>query len=83
MNTEFYYDFISRITGSSRGILMKDTALVRMTIDEIAKQKNIPLDAAFDLFYNSKLCELLSDRETGLFTYAPQDLAEMVDSTFQ
>jgi hypothetical protein len=58
---------------------MKDTALVRMTIDEIAKQKNISLDAAFDLFYNSKICELLSDRETGLFTYAPQDLAEMVD----
>jgi antitoxin component of RelBE/YafQ-DinJ toxin-antitoxin module len=56
---------------------MKDTALVRMTIDEIAKQKNIPLEAAFDLFYNSKICELLSDRETGLFTYAPQDLAEM------
>jgi antitoxin component of RelBE/YafQ-DinJ toxin-antitoxin module len=59
---------------------MKDTALVRMIIDEIAKQKNIPLDEAFDLFYNSKICELLSDRETGLFTYAPQDLAEMVDN---
>jgi hypothetical protein len=58
---------------------MKDTALVRMTIDEIVKQKDISLDAAFDLFYNSKVCELLSDRETGLFTYAPQDLAEMVD----
>lgn len=56
---------------------MKDTALVRMTIDEIAKQENISLDAAFDFFYNSKICELLSDRETGLFTYAPQDLAEM------
>jgi hypothetical protein len=58
---------------------MKDTALVRMTIDEIAKQKNISLDAAFDLFYNSKLCEMLSDRETGLFTYAPQDLAKLLE----
>ena len=57
---------------------MKTTALVRMTIDEIAKQKNIPLDTAFDLFYNSKVCELLSDEETVFFTYAPQDLAEMV-----
>ena len=28
---------------------MKTTALVRMTIDEIAKQKNIPLETAFDL----------------------------------
>ena len=57
---------------------MKDTSLVRMTINEIAKQKKVSLDVAFDLFYNSKVCEMLSDRETGLFTYAPQDLAEMV-----
>ncbi|MDR2581107.1 MAG: hypothetical protein LBC85_08965 [Fibromonadaceae bacterium] len=49
-----------------------------MTINEIAKQKNVSLDTAFDLFYNSKVCEMLSDRETGLFTYAPQDLAKMV-----
>jgi len=58
---------------------MKDTALVSMTIDEIALQKNISLDEAFDLFYNSKVCELLSDKDTGLFTYAPQDLAQMID----
>jgi len=57
---------------------MKNTSLVRMTIDEIAKQKNIPLETAFDLFYNSKVCELLSDIETGFFTYAPQDLAQML-----
>jgi len=57
---------------------MKNTALVRMTIDEIAKQKNIPLEVAFDLFYNSKVCELLSDSETGFFTYAPQDLAQIL-----
>jgi hypothetical protein len=35
------------------------------------------LETAFDLFYNSKVCELLSDKETGFFTYAPQDLAKM------
>jgi len=57
---------------------MKNTSLVRMTIDEIAKQKNISLEAAFDLFYNSKVCELLSDSETGFFTYAPQDLAQIL-----
>jgi antitoxin component of RelBE/YafQ-DinJ toxin-antitoxin module len=56
---------------------MKNTSLVRMTIDEITKQNNIPLETAFDLFYNSKVCELLSDKETGFFTYAPQDLAKM------
>jgi len=30
------------------------------------------------LFYNSKVCELLSDSETGFFTYAPQDLAQIL-----
>jgi len=47
---------------------------------EIASQKNISLDEAFDLFYNSKVCELLNDKETGLFTYALQDLARMIDN---
>jgi len=58
---------------------MKDTALVRMTINELSKMKNISLDSAFDLFYESKLCKLLSDKETGLFTYSPYDLALLVD----
>ena len=60
---------------------MKDTSLVRMTIDEVARQKKVSLDEAFDLFYNSKICEMLSDKETGFFTYAPQDLAEMVSAS--
>ena len=58
---------------------MKDTALVRMTINKLAKIKNIPLESAFEMFYESKLCKMLSDRETGLFTYAPYDLAALVD----
>lgn len=58
---------------------MKDTALVRMTINELAKLKNISLEKAFDMFYESKLCKMLSDRETGLFTYSPYDLTLLVD----
>jgi len=57
---------------------MFDTSLVRMTIDELADIKNIPLDEAFDMFYRSNVCKMLSDRETGLFTYTPYDLAVMV-----
>jgi hypothetical protein len=57
---------------------MKDTALVRMTINELAKLKNISLDNAFDMFYESRLCKMLSDKETGLFTYSPYDLALLV-----
>jgi len=57
---------------------LKDTALVRMTINELAKLKNISLDIAFDMFYQSKLCKMLSDKETGLFTYSPYDLALLV-----
>ena len=58
---------------------MKDTALVRMTINELAKIRNISLDTAFDMFYQSELCKMLSDKETGLFTYAPYDLALLVE----
>ena len=58
---------------------MKDTALVRMTINELSKLKEIPLENAFTMFYESKLCKLLSDKETGLFTYSPYDLALLVE----
>lgn len=61
------------------GRIMKDTALVRMTINELSKIKKIPLENAFDMFYQSDVCRLLSDRETGLFTYSPHDLARMVN----
>jgi|GEM_PF-3391668 len=57
---------------------MLDTSLVRMTIDEIAEIKGVSLDEAFDMFYKSNVCKMLSDRETGLFTYSPYDLAMMV-----
>ena len=58
---------------------MKDTALVRMTINELAKMRGISLDSAFNMFYESKLCKMLSDKETGMFTYSPYDLALLVD----
>ncbi len=54
---------------------MKDVSLIRMIIDEIAEIKNISLDAAMNIFYLSKTCKMLSDRETGLFTYTPYSLA--------
>jgi hypothetical protein len=57
---------------------MLDTSLVRMTIDNLADIENISLDDAFDMFYKSNVCKMLSDRETGLFTYAPYDLAMMI-----
>ncbi|MDR1739424.1 MAG: hypothetical protein LBR45_01530 [Bacteroidales bacterium] len=57
---------------------MKDVSLVRMIIDDIAEIKNISLNAAMDIFYLSDTCKLLSDRETGLFTYTPYSLAVTV-----
>ena len=61
---------------------MKDTALVRMTINELTKINKNSLEKAFDMFYQSEICKLLSDRETGLFTYSPHDLAIMVSEEF-
>jgi hypothetical protein len=57
---------------------MNDTALVRMVISELAQLKQLPLEYAMETFYQSETCRLLSNPETGLFTYTPYGLARMV-----
>lgn len=57
---------------------MDDTALVRMTISELAELEEVPLEQAMELFYESEVCSLLSNKDTGLFTYTPYSLAKMV-----
>jgi hypothetical protein len=58
--------------------LMGDTALVRMVILELAHLRQLPLERAMETFYRSETCGLLSNPDTGLFTYTPYSLACMV-----
>ncbi|MDR1496016.1 MAG: hypothetical protein LBS67_03745 [Clostridiales Family XIII bacterium] len=58
-----------------------DTALVRMVIADIAEKYGWGYRSAMDRFYNSKVCMLMSDEETGVFTYAPHEVVELFDET--
>jgi hypothetical protein len=55
-----------------------DTALIRMTIDEIASQNAVSYENALKLFYTSPLARELSDKQSWYQTYAPADLAKKV-----
>jgi len=59
-----------------------DTALVRMVIDGIAKKNNWTYEEAIEKFYNSDTCRVLSDRETGVFTFSHRDVIELFGEGF-
>ena len=59
--------------------MLCDTSLLRMVIEDLAELKKWTFEETFDKFYNSKTCKLLSDRETGVFTFAPREVILMYD----
>jgi len=59
--------------------MFNDTALLRMVIDDLAKRHNWTYEETFDRFYNSLVCKGLSDRHTGMFTFAPPEIIELFE----
>ncbi|MCL2366373.1 MAG: hypothetical protein FWC75_04915 [Oscillospiraceae bacterium] len=59
--------------------MLNDTSLVRMVIDALAERNSWSYEEAFEKFYNSKICKGLSDRRTGMFTFAPREIVELVE----
>jgi hypothetical protein len=57
---------------------MGDTELVRMTIEKLASLTGADDKTAFERFYASQTFKDLSDHRTGLFTYTPYSLAQMI-----
>ena len=55
-----------------------DTALIRLVISQFIEEQNLAYEEALEKFYNSKVCELISDEDTGVFTYAPYDVCNML-----
>jgi hypothetical protein len=60
-----------------------DTALMRMVINKLAKRFEWTYSQAMERFYNSKICNQLSDRRTGLFTCAPIEIVELFEDEIQ
>ena len=59
--------------------MFNDTALVRMVIEDLAQSHGWSYEETLDRFYNSRVCKGLSDRNTGMFTFAPREIVEMFE----
>lgn len=56
-----------------------DTSLIRLVISRLVEIHNWTYEHALDMFYNSRVCKLLSNEDTGVFTYAPYDIVNMFE----
>ena len=56
-----------------------DTSLIRLVIMRLVEIHNWSYTQTLDKFYNSKVCKLLSNEDTGVFTYAPYDIVNMFE----
>ena len=59
--------------------MLNDTSLVRMVIDMLVKRYSWTYDDALRNFYNSNVCKGLSDKQTGMFTFAPKEIIYLLD----
>lgn len=59
--------------------MFNDTSLMRMVIEGLAATHKWTYEEALDKFYSSKVCKGISDRRTGMFTFAPREIIELFD----
>jgi len=59
--------------------MLNDTSLVRMVIEMLVKRYNWTYDDALRIFYNSNVCKGLSNKQTGMFTFAPSEIIYLLD----
>ena len=59
--------------------MLNDTSLIRIVIDALAKRNNWSYEETLEIFYNSKVCIGISDRSTGMFTFAPREIVELLE----
>ena len=57
--------------------MLNDTSLIRMVVESLVERYNWSYDDALDKFYNSKVCEGISDKSTGMFTFALKEIVEL------
>ncbi|MCL2199017.1 MAG: hypothetical protein FWB80_08855 [Defluviitaleaceae bacterium] len=61
--------------------MFDDTSLVRMVIENLADQHKWTYEEALDRFYKSDTCRALSDRRTGMFTFAPREIVMLFNES--
>ena len=61
------------------GTMPNDTSLIIMVIEDLAKKHGWSYEITLDYFYHSNTCKGISDKETGMFTFAPRDIIELFE----
>ena len=59
--------------------MFDDTALIRLVVEELAIKNNWSYETALEKFYHSETCKGISDKETGMFTFAPRDIIALIE----
>ncbi|MCL2020261.1 MAG: hypothetical protein FWG70_10980 [Oscillospiraceae bacterium] len=56
-----------------------DVALVKMLVKRLSSKHGWNYDETLDRFYDTKVCELISDESTGAYAFAPVVLIDMLE----
>ena len=56
--------------------MFNDTSLIRMVIADLSEKHKWSYEETLDRFYKSNTCLLLSDADTGMFTFAPREIIQ-------
>ena len=59
--------------------MFDDTSLIRMVIDGLVATHEWSYEETLDRFYKSETCKTLSDRRTGMYTFAPKDIIKLFE----
>ena len=59
--------------------MFDDTSLMRMVIEDLAEKRKWTFEETLDRFYKSKVCKGISDKRTGMFTFAPREIIELFE----
>ena len=59
--------------------MFDDTSLIRMVIADLVEKHKWTYETALEKFYRSDTCSGLSDPETGMFTYSPREIIELLE----
>ena len=57
--------------------MFDDTSLLCLVIENLASTRNWTFEETFDRFYNSQTCRGISDKTTGMFTFAHREIIEL------
>ena len=63
--------------------MFDDTSLVCLVIEELVKKHNWSYEEALDKFYTSEVCMGISDHRTGMFTFSPKEIIELLEEEYR